>query len=96
MTEPLQIGQKVLISEGITKGHCRTPYYLRGQKGVVVENLGLYLDPEKLAYGKPGLPMRQLYKIKFGQTQLWPAYSGPASDSLVADIFEYWIEPLPE
>jgi hypothetical protein len=75
-------------------GHCRTPQYLKGCEGVVIEVAGTYKDPEKLAYHRPGLPTRQLYRVRFLQSDLWPHYAGPASDTLVADLYEHWLEPI--
>ena len=76
-------------------GHCRTPAYLKGKVGVVVALAGAYRNPELLAYHKPGLPPRRLYRIRFRQRDVWPDYRGPALDTLDADIYEHWIEAVP-
>jgi nitrile hydratase len=60
-------GQTVRVAERPAIGHCRTPWYLRGKTGVVASVQGTFRDPEKLAYHKPGLPRRVLYKVRFEQ-----------------------------
>jgi nitrile hydratase subunit beta len=81
-------GDRVQVAADGVAGHCRAPWYLRGQKGIVTEVLGIFRDPERLAYLKPGLPRQVLYKVRFQQSDLWPNYQGPAGDQLEADIAE--------
>ena len=70
------------------------PYYLRGAKGEIAEVRGLFRDPSLLAFHKPGLPMRILYRVKFKQVDVWPNYAGSKNDTVVADIYEHWIEAI--
>lgn len=86
------VGDTVLVSNRASLGHCRTPYYLRGRRGTVIEVAGRFRDPEKLAYHKPGLPAPYLYRVRFTQADLWASYGGQKSDDLEADIFEHWLE----
>jgi nitrile hydratase subunit beta len=87
-------GDAVRVDDRDANGHCRAPWYLRGQPGVIGEILGVFRDPERLAYHRPGLPSQVLYKVRFKQAALWPKYSGPARDSLEADISENWLLPM--
>lgn len=89
-------GDLVLVDDRPALGHCRTPHYLRGHVGEVAAIQGTWRDPELLAYHRPGLPARVLYKVRFAQRQLWPSYSGPDSDQLEADIYEHWLRPAAE
>jgi hypothetical protein len=75
-------------------GHCRTPYYLKGREGVVIEDAGTHRNPEQLAYFKPGLPLKRLYRVRFLQRELWPDYAGAEGDVLEADLYEHWLEPI--
>jgi len=86
-------GDRVRVAARPVLGHCRTPWYLRGKTGVVAAVHGRFRDPELLAYHKPGLPVRVLYKVRFQQGDLWQGYLGPAGDQLEADIYEHWLEP---
>lgn len=84
-------GDRVVVDTRAADHHCRTPYYLRGQSGVVERVHGQYRDPEKLAYHRPGLPKRYLYRVRFEQAAIWPDYAAGGRDILAADIFEHWL-----
>jgi nitrile hydratase len=84
-------GDAVRVADRAEPGHCRTPFYLRGRRGVVAEVLGRFKDPVRLAYHRPGYPGLVLYKVRFVQTEVWAAYPGPALDTLEADIYEPWL-----
>ena len=86
-------GVRIRVRSGPPEAHCRTPGYLRGKEGVVVAEIGVYRDPARLAYHKPGLPMRRLFRIRFAQRDLWPDY-GPQRDTLFADLYESWLEAV--
>jgi nitrile hydratase subunit beta len=88
-----KLGDAVRVDHRNATGHCRAPWYVRGQPGVIGEILGVFRDPERLAYHRPGLPSQVLYKVRFKQTVLWPNYAGAARDHLEADISENWLVP---
>ncbi len=88
-------GDRVVVSARGHRGHHRTPLYLKGRPAVVELVLGAFRDPELLAYHKPGLPRRVLYRLQFRQADLWPGYAGPEDDMLTAEIYEHWLEPAP-
>ena len=87
-------GDAVMTRRDTPQGHCRTPYYLRGKMGTIERCLGHFRNPQELAYGRPGLPKTALYMVRYDQPGLWKDYPGPAVDSLVADIYELWLEPV--
>ena len=88
----LAVGARVKVDDRPVLGHCRTPAYLRGKTGTVIAIVGPMRDPASLAYHKPGLPPRMLYRVRFRQVDLWPDYAGPASDTLEADLYDHWLE----
>lgn len=90
------VGQIVGVDDRQGVGHCRAPHYLRGQSGQIVEYLGTFKDPERLAYHKPGYPFLHLYKVRFKQQTIWADYSGVAGDDLEADIYENWLVDAPK
>jgi len=85
-------GDQVRVRQAQPPGHVRTPFYVRGRRGVVESLAGDFADPEELAYGRDGLPTKPLYRVRFKQSELWPDYSGSDVDSLVVDIYEHWLE----
>lgn len=88
-----QVGANVRVQKREASGHIRTPVYLMGKVGVVEEQKGHYRKPEDLAYGKGDGEKAALYGISFDQTHVWPEYEGRPRDTVIADIFEYWLEP---
>lgn len=88
-------GAQVRVRAAFPPGHVRTPYFLRGKEGRVDMLAGEFPNPEELAYGRDGLPRVALYRVIFRQRDLWPAYAGAPADTLIADIFEHWLEHAP-
>lgn len=92
---PYQPGDRVRIARVNPPGHRRTPHYVRGKVGVIERACGEFLNPEELGYGFTGEPRRQLYRVRFRQTDIWPAYQGGAEDTVDVDIYEHWLSRLP-
>jgi nitrile hydratase subunit beta len=82
-------GAPVRVANRQPNGHCRTPFYLRGHRGVVLAYAGRFHDPTQLAQHRPGLPKLILYRVRF-------AHLGPdgreTQDEIEADIYEDWLE----
>ena len=95
MTAGLLPGARVLVRRAPPEPHCRTPHYLRGRPGVILEEVGRFRDPSLLAFHKPGLPARRLFRVRFRQHDLWPGY-GDTEDALLADLYEHWLAPQDE
>lgn len=90
----LNPGTRVIVREDYPAGLVRTPVYVRGRAGVITERIGEFLNPETLALGKDGLPLKMLYEVKFKQQELWPDYKGPSDDSLLIDLYEHWLSKV--
>ena len=86
------VGDPVRIKRSFPPGHRRTPFYIRGKKGVIERICGAFPNPEELAYGFDGEPRRVLYRVRFAQNEIWPGYDGPQHDTLDIEIFEHWLE----
>ncbi|MEL6297808.1 MAG: SH3-like domain-containing protein [Pseudomonadota bacterium] len=95
VTSPLPrfaVGDRVRVADRPAHGHCRSPKYLRGHDGIITAIHGDFRDPERLAYHRPGLPPRTLYKVRFAPADIWGA-AEHADDDLEADIYEHWLAP---
>ena len=88
------VGDRVRVTRAYPPGHVRTPFYVRGIEGTVVVRAGSFRNPERLAYGMTGEPRLTLYRVRFRQTEVWPDYTGPQTDTLDVEIFEHWLEPV--
>ena len=88
-------GTRVKVDTRDHDGHHRTPGYVKGQVGPVLKLHGPFRNPEQLAYGLPGSPVKDLYQIEFKLRDLWgERYQGPDSDRLLIDLFEHWLEQV--
>ena len=87
-----QSGDVVTVRVDNPGGHFRTPTYIQGQTGRVHKLCGVFPNPESLAYGGDGQPAQPLYRVEFPQSEVWPEYSGPASDKIYVDIYQHWLE----
>lgn len=84
-------GDEVRIGRTYPIGHCRTPWYVRGQKGIIERYCGDFSNPEELAYGRDGLPAIALYRVRLKIEEIWP--DAPHGDTLEVEVFEHWIQP---
>lgn len=90
MTPRFGPGDKVKVRAAEVTTHCRTPYYLRGKRGVVERVFGAYPNPEQLAYHRIGIPCQPLYQIVFDFAEVWGR--GERKTVITADIFQHWLE----
>ena len=89
----LSPGAQVRVRADYPPGHIRTPVYLRGKQGVVQRYFGAFENPERLAYNLTG-PKKDLFKVRFRATDLWPDYQGSPQDVIEADIYDHWLETM--
>ncbi len=85
-------GDHVAVKKSYPPGHRRTPWYIRGKRGVVERVCGTFPNPEELAYGFSGEPKRLLSRVRFPMKDVWADYSGPTQDFLELEIYEHWPE----
>jgi nitrile hydratase len=83
-------GDKVKVRFAEVATHCRTPYYLRGKRGVVARVFGAFPDPEQMAYHRLGIPYQPLYQIAFDFAEVWGHHE--KKTVITADIFQHWLE----
>ena len=93
MSPRFAVGAEVHVRRGNPPGHIRTPWYIRGQVGVIERLCGAFPNPEELAYNRPGLPAQPLYRVRFIQAEVWPDYAGGPADTVDIEIYQHWLEP---
>jgi len=86
-------GEAVKVRARYPLGHVRTPYYIRGKRGVIERLCGSFANPEELAYARAGLPKQPLYRVRFQQRDVWPDYRGSGADTVDVEIYQHWLEP---
>ena len=85
-------GDVVRVKKAYPLGHIRTPFYIRGHSGVIERICGSFGNPEELAQMRSGEPRQPLYRVRFLQQEVWPAYRGNPGDVLEVEIFQHWLE----
>lgn len=85
-------GDRVAVRAAYPIGHVRTPYYIRGKQGVVERVCGSYGNPEELAYARTASPKQPLYRVRFLQKDVWPAYDGSGQDTIDIEIYQHWLD----
>ena len=84
-------GTTIRIKDTSPPGHIRTPKYIRGKIGVIERCVGVFENPEQLAYSL-NANSYSLYRVRFKMTELWTDYEKNSNDTLDAEVFEHWIE----
>jgi nitrile hydratase len=84
-------GDCVRVAVRETRGHVRTPGYIRGKRGIVERVCGAFRNPEMLAYGNWDGPAVPLYRVRFELSEVWGA-SGTPHDTIDVEIYEHWLE----
>jgi nitrile hydratase len=93
VTPQFKPGDRVRVRAAYPPGHCRVPWYCRGHVGEIERICGGFGNPEQLAYGLSGDPPRPLYRVRFSQAEMWPAYRGQRGDTIEIEIYQHWLEP---
>jgi nitrile hydratase len=70
--------------------HIRTPGYIYGVNGRVVDVCGQFDDPSFLAFGLDA-PKVWLYRVEFFMADLWPEQS-TSNDMVSVEIYEHWLD----
>ena len=85
--------ERVRVKAMTPPGHVRAPWYLRGKTGVIERHLGVFANPEQLAYGLKAEP-RALYRVRFTMAEVWGAAAERPTDTVDAEIYDHWLERL--
>lgn len=71
--------------------HTRLPRYVRGKRGVIEHDHGVFAFPDTSAHGKGEKP-QHVYCVRFTARELW----GPDAserDSLCVDVWDDYMDP---
>jgi nitrile hydratase subunit beta len=93
MTWRFEIGDPVRARAAKPTGHCRTPFYLRGKRGVVVRRLGEFPNPEELS-SITARDCRRSYFIRWNShtTSCGAPGSEGRGTRIAADLYQHWLE----
>ena len=72
-------------------GHTRLPRYLRGKRGTVEKDHGVFGLPDTMAHGGGETP-QHVYCVRFTAQEVW-GRDASAHDSLYIDMWDDYLDP---
>jgi nitrile hydratase subunit beta len=88
-----RVGQTVLVRNIHPTGHTRLPRYVRGRRGVVVIDHGVFIFPDSHAAGEGTRP-QHVYSVQFAARELWGP-DAPPRNSVCVDLWDDYLEAAP-
>lgn len=88
-----RVGQTVLARNIHPPGHTRVPRYVRGRRGRVAIDHGVFIFPDTHAAGE-GTKPQHVYSVRFTARELWGP-DAPARDSVYVDLWDDYLEAAP-
>ena len=86
-----QIGDTVRARNIHPLTHTRTPRYVRGKRGTVERDHGVFTFPDSHAQNADDPPQR-VYSVRFAARELWGP-DAPSKDGLYIDMWDDYLEP---
>ena len=96
MGQGFKVGDRVMIRTEAPGGTNRTPFFIRGKKGVVVFIHGPAGNPRDLSQGGTGEPKLPLYGVSFHMAHLYDDDPQFVHDRVIVDVWEDWMAPVPQ
>ena len=88
-----RVGEAVRARNMHPVGHTRVPRYVRGHRGVVAIDHGVFVFPDTHAAGE-GTKPQHVYSVRFTAQELWGA-DASARDSVYVDLWDDYLEATP-
>ncbi|WP_448647408.1 SH3-like domain-containing protein [Pseudomonas mohnii] len=85
------VGDKIVALNIHPATHTRLPRYIRGKKGTVMFDHGVFVFPDTTAE-RQGEQPQHCYSVCFTFQELWGPEAS-ATDSLYIDLFESYVRP---
>ena len=84
-------GERVRARNINPLGHTRVPRYVRGKRGVIVRDYGVFVFPDTNAH-HAGTKSQHCYSVGFEARELW-GKSQNSRDRVFVDLWEDYLEP---
>jgi nitrile hydratase subunit beta len=83
-------GEAVMARNIHPVGHTRLPRYVRGRKGVIDRDHGVFIFPDTHAAGE-GTQPQHVYSVRFEARELWGRDASP-SDRVYVDLWDDYLD----
>ncbi len=84
-------GDRVAVRNINPLGHTRAPRYIRGKRGEIARDHGVFIFPDSNAMGQGKAP-RHLYSVRFTGDEVWGP-EAPAKDVVYVDLWDSYLDP---
>ena len=84
-------GDKVVVRNINPVGHTRLPRYVRGKRGVVDRDHGVFILPDSNAHGGGESP-QHVYSVRFEAKEVWGG-GASARGKLYIDLWDDYLDP---
>ncbi len=84
-------GDRVVARNLHPTGHTRLPRYVRGRRGVIDRDHGVFIFPDTHATGLGKKP-QHVYSVRFSGRELWGP-EAPATDAVYVDLWDDYLDP---
>ena len=84
-------GDRIVARNLHPAGHTRLPRYVRGRRGVVDRDHGVFIFPDTHAAGLGRKP-QHVYSVRFAARELWGP-EAPPRDAVYADLWDDYLDP---
>jgi nitrile hydratase subunit beta len=85
-----KVGEAVMARNIHPVGHTRLPRYVRGRKGVIDRDHGVFIFPDTHAAGE-GTQPQHVYSVRFEARELWGRDASP-SDRVYVDLWDDYLD----
>jgi nitrile hydratase len=85
-----QVGEEIRARNVHPTGHTRLPRYVRGKRGMIARQHGIFVLPDTNSRHEGEQP-QHLYSVRFGAQELWGDSASP-KDSVYLDLWESYLE----
>ncbi len=86
-------GDRVVMRNINPPGHTRLPRYVRGKRGTIDRDHGVFVFPDSHAHGQGEKP-QHVYSVRFAAAEVWGP-EGDDNNSLYVDVWDDYMEPEP-
>ena len=85
-----KVGDEIIAKNLHPLHHTRIPRYIRGKRGVIEQDHGVFLLADTNAHGGPDKP-QHVYTVKFSARELWGEDAAP-KDTLCIDLHDDYMD----
>ncbi|HJN59828.1 MAG TPA: nitrile hydratase subunit beta [Alphaproteobacteria bacterium] len=84
-------GDEVIARNINPAGHTRLPRYVRGKRGTIDKDHGVFGLPDSMAHGGGDAP-QHVYSVRFSAREVWGAEASPR-DCFYVDMWDDYLDP---